>query len=147
MRVPTAVTLILTILAYAVSTFGVQGASHFWLNAGHFAGLTIMREPPLIPLGFLAMIIQGTIFAALFPVFNRGGSPVWNALRFSWALGAFLASYITLGEAGKYAVGSVAAWIAVELPVAAVQYTAFGLLLGLIHRRAAAGMASAPTMA
>ena len=56
-------------------------------------------------------------------------------MRFSWALGAFLASYIVLGEAGKYAIPSLASWIAVEGGVAFVQYSLFGILLGLIHRR------------
>ncbi|HEV8362635.1 MAG TPA: hypothetical protein VGQ52_03895, partial [Gemmatimonadaceae bacterium] len=56
----------------------------------------------------------------------------------SWALGGFLASYIVLGEAGKYAVPSLSSWIVVELSVAAVQYTLFGLLLGQLHRRSLA---------
>ena len=55
------------------------------------------------------------------------------------ALGGFLASYIVLGEAGKYAIPSIASWIAVEGSVAFVQYTLFGVLLGVIHRRGAAG--------
>src|SRR2546427_6598813 len=39
---------------------------------------------------------------------------VWDGVKFSWALGGFLASYIVLGEAGKYAIPSIASWIAVE---------------------------------
>jgi hypothetical protein len=64
---------------------------------------------------------------------------------FSWALGAFLASYIILGEAGKYAIPSISSWIAVELSTAAVQFTAFGALLGLLHRRRLAPNAARAT--
>jgi len=135
-RSPT--TIVLTVLAYMVVTFGVQGASHFAINAEHYAAISIMRAEPIIPMGLASMIIQGLLFAYLFPIFNRDANSIRNGLFFSWALGGFLASYIVLGEAGKYAVPSLSSWITVELGVAAVQYTIFGLLLGLLHRRSVA---------
>src|SRR5207247_10556779 len=100
-------------------------------------GDPIMRAEPVIAMGLGSMLIQGVLFALLFPAFQRGGDSVWDGVRFSWALGGFLASYIVLGEAGKYAIPSIASWIAVEGSVAFVQYTLFGVLLGLIHRRRA----------
>ena len=87
-------------------------------------------------MGIMSMLIQGLLFAWLFPIFNRHGkNPVRNALLFSWMLGGFLASYIVLGEAGKYAIPSIPSWIAIEGAAAFVQYTLFGLLLGTLHRR------------
>lgn len=130
-------TFALTVLAYVLVTFAVQGASHFAVNADHYAGLSIMRAEPILPLGVAAMLVQGSILALLFPVFTRGSRPVRDGVVFSWPLGAFLASYIALGEAGKYDVPSVASWIGVEATTAAVQYTAFGVVLGLLHRQAA----------
>lgn len=128
-------TIGLTILAYVVATFGVQGASHFAINAGHYAAIPIMRAEPVVAMGIVSMLIQGTLFALLFPTFRRGGSAVWEGVKFSWALGGFLASYIILAEAGKYAIPSIASWITVEGSAAFVQFTLFGVLLGLIHRR------------
>lgn len=130
-------TIGLTVLAYVVTTFAVQGASHFAMNAGHYAAIPIMRTDPVITMGLVSMLIQGVLFAWLFPAFQRGPVAVWDGVKFSWALGGFLASYIVLGEAGKYAIPSIASWIAVEGSVAFVQYTVFGVLLGLIHRRRA----------
>lgn len=130
-------TVALTVLAYVVTTFAVQGASHFAVNAAHYAAIPIMRAEPVIAMGLVSMLIQGVLFAVLFPAFTRGVSAVWDGVKFSWALGGFLASYIVLGEAGKYAIPSIASWIAVEGSVAFVQYTLFGVLLGLIHRRRA----------
>ncbi len=127
-------TIVLTILAYIVITFAVQGGSHFGVNAQHYAAISIMRPDPVIPMGLASMVIQGAIFALLFPVFNRRPATVRNGLVFSWALGGFLASYIVLGEAGKYAIPSIPSWVAVETGVAAVQYTLFGVVLGLLHR-------------
>lgn len=129
------VAIALTVLAYVLTTFAVQGGSHFWLNADHYAAIGILRAEPIVPMGLASMLIQGLIFALLFPLCARGAVTIRDGVVFSWVLGGFLASYIVLGEAGKYAIPSIGSWIAVELSVAAVQYTVFGLLLGLIHRR------------
>jgi hypothetical protein len=118
-----------------VTTFGVQGTSHFVLNKNHYAAIAIMRQEPLVPLGITSMIIQGLIFAWLFPILARAEAPIRSGVVFSLTIGAFLASYIVLGEAGKYAIPSLSSWILVELSAALVQYTVFGVLLGLLHRR------------
>lgn len=142
------VTVALTVLAYVVTTFAVQGGSHFLVNADHYAGISIMRAQPVIAMGLGSMVIQGLIFALLFPMFNQGTSSVRRGILFSWALGGFLASYIVLGEAGKYAIPSIPSWIAVEASAGFVQYTAFGALLGLLHRRALTSAAAlSPTRA
>jgi hypothetical protein len=129
------ITVALTVLAYIAVTFGVQGTSHFAINAQHYAEIPIMRTEPLIAMGITSMVIQGLLFAWLFPIFNRRGSALRNGIVFSWALGGFLASYIVLGEAGKYAIPSIPSWLALEASTAFVQYTLFGAALGWLHRR------------
>jgi hypothetical protein len=120
---------------YTVATFLVQGLSHFVVNAEHYGAVSFLRSQPIFALGVLAMVIQGTIFGVLFPIFTRGReSTIRDSLTFAWLLGAFLVSYEALAEPGKYAVPSIAAWIRVEVSAAAVQFTLFGLLLGLVHR-------------
>ena len=143
MRASRPAAVALTVLAYVLVTFGVQGASHFGVNAGFYAGIPIMRREPVIAMGIGSMLIQGTIFGVFFPAFKQRVVSLWDGVKFSWALGGFLASYIVLGEAGKYAIPSIPSWIAVEGSVAFVQYTLFGLLLGLIHRRSSEGPAPA----
>jgi hypothetical protein len=128
----------LTVVAYTLTTFAVQGTSHFAVNADHFAAIPIMRAEPMIPLGIASMLIQGLIFAWLYPVYANGASTVRKGIVFSWLIGGFLASYIVLGEAGKYAIPSVSSWIAVEASAAFAQFTLFGVWLGLIHRARAA---------
>jgi hypothetical protein len=128
------VTVALTIVAYVATTFAVQGGSHFVVNADHYAAISIMRPQPIVPMGLISMLVQGAIFGLLFPAFDRAPSTIRNAVLFSWAMGAFLASYIVLGEAGKYAIPSIPSWVAVEASTAAIQFTVFGILLGLLHR-------------
>jgi hypothetical protein len=127
-------TVAVTVLAYMATTFAVQGGSHFALNAEHYAAIPVMRAEPVVAMGLTSMVIQGLIFAWLYPTFAAGVSTIRKGIAFSWALGAFLASYIVLGEAGKYAIPSIPSWIAVEGSAAFVQYTVFGAWLGLIHR-------------
>ena len=131
-------TVILTVLAYIVATFGVQGTSHFVLNKEHYAAISFMRQEPLIPLGITSMVIQGLIFAWLFPIFRKADAPVRSGVVFSLTIGAFLASYIVLAEAGKYSLPSLSSWITVEASAALVQYSLFGVLLGLLHRGSSA---------
>ena len=133
----------LTVAAYVLTTFAVQGTSHFGINADHYASIPIMRAEPLISLGITSMLIQGLIFAWLYPVYANGASTLRKSIVFSWLIGAFLASYIVLGEAGKYAIPSVSSWIAVEASAAFAQFTTFGVWLGLIHRAAAPSAARA----
>src|SRR5258708_13643860 len=94
-------TIGLTVLAYVAATFAVQGASHFGVNAAHYAAIPIMRAEPVIAMGLASMLIQGVLFAVLFPAFTRAVSTVWDGVKFSWALGAFLASYIFLADAAS----------------------------------------------
>jgi hypothetical protein len=131
-----------TVVAYVLTTFAVQGTSHFALNADHFAAIPIMRAEPMIPLGIASMVIQGLIFAWLYPVYANGESTMRRGIGFSWLIGGFLASYIVLGEAGKYAIPSVPSWILVEGGAALAQYTLFGVWLALIHRTAPARVAT-----
>lgn len=131
-----------TVIAYALTTFAVQGTSHFALNADHFAAIPIMRAEPMIPLGIASMVIQGLIFAWLYPVYANGASTIRRGIGFSSLIGGFLASYIVLGEVGKYAIPSVSSWILVEAGAAFAQFTLFGVWLGLIHRSAPARVAA-----
>jgi hypothetical protein len=127
---------VLTVLAYVFATFLTQGVSHFALATDHYATVSYLRAEPILAFGFLAMLIQGTILSVLYRALSQGQWPLRKAIAFSLTMGAFLASYIAFGEAGKYAVPSVPAWLGVELAAACVQFLIFGVLLGLIYRPA-----------
>ncbi len=124
----------LTVLAWVVATFGTQAPSHFLVFRDHYAAVTYLRKETLFQLGVPAMLIQGIVLSVLYARFAGGKSTTKSALGFSWLTGAFLVSYTACAEAAKYMVPSVGSWIAVELAVGLVQFTLFGLLLGLIYR-------------
>ena len=125
----------LTVVAYVVATLAVQAVSHFGINAGHYASVSFMRPESIASLGILASLIQGAVLAWLYPRVSLPGSPTMQAVTFAWLAGTILVSYIALVEPAKYAVPSVASWMAVEFGAGLVQFTLFGLLLSVIHTR------------
>src|SRR6266849_8045062 len=127
---------ILSVLGFVVASFFTQATSHFVIFAKHFAAVPIMKAEPIFPLGFATMIIQGSVLSYVFANSRFAGGSRMDAVRFAWLVGAFLVSYIALGEAAKYNVPSIPSWIAVEVGVGFVQFTLAGLFLGLAHRGA-----------
>lgn len=142
---PTATLVILSAVAWMVSTFAVQATSHFVINQSHYAGIPFIRPEPIMALGVLTMAIQGIVLGMLFGIVHRGTRPMRDALWFAWALAVFFGSYTAIAEPSKYAAPSVAAWIAVEAPAVLVQFTLFGLALGWIHRTWGRTVAREPT--
>lgn len=126
---------VLSIFGYIVSTFLVQGLSHFVFFAKHYAAIPILKAQPNFAFGFASMVIQGAILTFLFNGSRFDNGRLFDAIRFAWYFGAFLVSYIALAEAGKYSVTDVPSWIAVEVLAGLVQFTLIGLFTGLIFRR------------
>jgi len=127
--------LILTILAFMVVSFGVQGLSHFMINVDHYAGISFARADSILPMGLAAMIIQALVFGFVMSQLWPDGSTVWQGVLVSACFGIFLASYIVLAEPAKYAAPSIPAWMMIEATASSIQFGTFGVLLGLIHRK------------
>ncbi len=132
-------TLALGTLAFVVASFATQATSHFVVNVDHYAKIGILRGEPVMALGFLTMLVQGAVLSFLYSRLTWPPRTMLSALRFSWLMGAYLASYIALAEAAKYSVPSITSWMTVELSASAIQFTLFGILLHLVVRRHEAG--------
>ena len=117
---------ILSVLGFMVASFFTQATSHFVIFTRHYAAVPIMRADTIFPLGITVMIIQGAILSYAFVNSRFVGSSLMDAMLFAWLFGAFLVSYIALGEAAKYNVPSIPSWIAVEIGVGFVQFTPCG---------------------
>jgi hypothetical protein len=127
---------VLSIFGYIVASFLVQGLSHFVFFAKHYAAVPIFKAQPIFAFGLSSMAIQGVILTFLFKGSRFHTGRLFDAIRFGWCFGAFLVSYIALGESGKYAVPDVPSWIGVEALAGLLQFTLIGLFTGLVFRRA-----------
>jgi len=134
---------ILSVGAYIGATFLTQAASHFLINARHYAEVAYMRKDPIFPLGVLSMLIEGMVLSFLYSALPKSRNWLVDGLKFGWLSGAFLVSYIALAEAAKYQVPSIASWIAVESLNAFFQFSIYGLLLGFIQRGNVVSVATA----
>lgn len=118
----------LTVLGYVVATFAVFPQ--------HYATIGILRAQPNFALGFASMLIQGAILSAVYARSRYAEERLSGAIKLAWSFGLFLLSYIALAEAGKYMIGDIPTWVAVELSSGFVQFTLIGVFLWLAHRPA-----------
>lgn len=126
----------LGILAYIVASFVVQALSHFVINKEHFAGITFMRAEPIMALGIFTMLIQGTILTYFYRLIPKAGHQILHGLKYGLLMGVFLVSYIALVEPSKYTAPSISSWILVEGLAGLIQFSLFGVVLGIIFRNA-----------
>ncbi|PKF77180.1 hypothetical protein CW749_23110 [Vibrio sp. vnigr-6D03] len=126
---------VLSIFAFMVVTFAAQGLSHFVINKDHFDSVGFLRSEPIMVMGFVVMIIQGSIISIGLRTWKDSAVRVKDGVFISLLFGAFLISYIAITEPAKYTVPSIANWIQIELTVGLLQFGIFGLALGWIHQK------------
>lgn len=123
----------LSVLGYIAATFVTQAVSHFLLFKDHYGAVSWIKAEPIFALGFASMTIQGVVMSVVYSNSRLRAGGIFNAVKLSWLFGAFLISYIGLGEAAKYAIPSVPSWIGVEVLSGAIQFTLAGAALSWAH--------------
>ena len=126
---------LLSIFAFMVVSFAVQGFSHFVVNSDHFTAIDFMRSDPIIPLGLFVMVVQGLILTLALTRYAPDGATMRDGIAVSLAFGLFLATYIAIVEPSKYMVPSISSWFLIEGLASLIQFSLFGILLGLIHQK------------
>jgi hypothetical protein len=123
-------------LGYLVPTFILGYSWHFWIFPGVYEALGIYNRPdPIIPLGFLSMLVQGVIMAYLYPFFHRGDRPLARGVGFGLLMGTFLFSVSTLANGAKMLVTDIGTWLLVQAAFHVVQFAIAGALIGLAYGR------------
>jgi hypothetical protein len=124
----------LAAIGYIVVTFVIAAGWHLGLFKGVYDELGIFtRKEPLIHLGIFSMILQGIVFAYVYPIGYQGGSPVKEGLRFGLLMGIFMGSSAVFAEAGKQQVSSLSTWLILESVYYLLQFGLVGVVVGLIY--------------
>lgn len=126
---------LLSLIAFIIVSFAVQGLSHFVINKDHFAGIDFMRPNPIVPLGVLVMVVQGLLISVALQMWRGSEAVLLDGVKVAFVFGLFLATYIVIVEPSKYAVPSITNWMMVEGIASFIQFSLFGLVLGYIHQR------------
>ena len=126
---------LLSVLAFVIVSFAVQGTSHFIINEAHYASISFIRSEPILVLGVLVMVIEAIIISFALSAYKPNQVRVKDGIWVSLAFGLFLASHIALVEPSKYDVPSIMGWVKVEASASFVQFIVFGVILGYIHAK------------
>lgn len=106
----------LYILAYILLSFTLGAIWHVVLFKAYYKKLAIYSniENPRFSFGFLAMLLQGIVFAYLYPL-------VANPWHFAVGLLMLLTSFMVFAEAGKQNASSLSGFVAIQLAFSAIQ--------------------------
>lgn len=123
-------------IGYSVVTMLIAFPWHFvfFKDLYHSFGI-YNRGEPIVPLGFLTVVIQGVVMAYIYPRYYRGGSHYKEAIQFSLLMGIFLYSVSTLANAAKIEVSPMSTWILVQFAFHLIQFVATGAVVGFIYSR------------
>jgi hypothetical protein len=123
-------------LAYAIVTMIIAAPWHFVLFKDLYHSFGIYnRVDPIVPLGFLSMIIQGVVMAAIYPRYHKGSSHYKEAIQFSLLMGVFLYSVSSIANAAKIEVSPMSTWFAIQAVFHLLQFVVSGLALGFVYSR------------
>jgi hypothetical protein len=124
----------LTMLAYVVPTFVLGFLWHLVLFAEYYDALRIYRPDVIIPFGLGSMLLQGAVFAWLYPRLVEGPDNIASGLKFAAAAALLSWSFTTLAVAAKHPMTSIAGFVAIETGYTIVQFLLVGPLLALSFR-------------
>jgi hypothetical protein len=128
---------VLHLLAYLVPTFALGFIWHLVLFASTYHDLGIYRPDVIIPFGFLSMLLQGAIFAAVYPRLVDDPTSLGGAMRFATGAAVLSWTFTTLAVAAKHPMTSVPTFVAIETAFTVVQFGLVGPLLAATSRWAA----------
>lgn len=96
----------------------------------------ITRDTPIVPLGVLAIIIQGSVIAYLYPFYYRQGHPVIQGIKFSLIIGLMVYTAMGFATAAKIHIEPVSTFLAYHSIFQLIQFILTGTALGLIYGKA-----------
>lgn len=128
--------IIFAAIAYSVTTMVTAAPWHFifFKDLYHSFGI-YNRVSPIVPLGFLSMLIQGVVLACIYPRYYKGGSHYKEAIQFSLLMGIFLFSVSTLANAAKIEVSPMGTWILIQFVFHLIQFLLGGVAFGFVFSR------------
>ena len=124
----------LALLAYLVPTFILGYVWHLKLFAEYYRDLGIYRPDVIVPFGFLSMLLQGWIFAAVYLRLEERPTELSSGLRFAAAAALLSWTFTTLAVAAKHPMTSVSRFVLIETAFTVVQFLLVGPLLALSVR-------------
>ena len=130
----------LAVLAYVLPTFPLGYFWHLSTFKAQYDALAIYRPDVIIPMGIGSMLIQGLLFAYLYPILFSTARDDWlkGAFCFFIIFGLLAWSFAVLPVAAKFNMASVRKFIALETAFTVLQYAVTAPLIALAWRQSSA---------
>ena len=127
-------TFFLAIGAYIVFNFAFAMIWNMVIFKKLYDKLTegISREKPIIPLGLLAIIVQGVALAILFSMFFTGTNPILEGLMFGLLIGSYSIAYGAFVVPAKFIIKPVSQYAILELVYGVLHFGIAGIIMALI---------------
>jgi len=126
----------LAVAAYVLPTFPLGYFWHLSTFKAQYDALGLYREDVIIPMGLSSMLLQGVIFAFVYPRLFSTGHLDWqkSAIKFFLLFGFLAWSFLVLPVAAKYNMTSVPRFFLLESAFTALQYAIVSPLIALAWR-------------
>jgi hypothetical protein len=126
----------LAVAAYVLPTFPLGYFWHLTTFKAQYDALGLYREDVIIPMGLSSMLLQGVIFALVYPRLFSTGHLDWqkSAVKFFLLFGFLAWSFLVLPVAAKYNMTSVPRFFLLESAFTALQYAIVSPLIALAWR-------------
>ena len=126
----------LAVAAYVLPTFPLGFFWHLSAFKAQYDALGLYRPDVIIPMGLASMLIQGFIFAYLYPKLFSTAHGDWlkSAFKFFLAFGVLAWSFLVLPVAAKYNMTSVTGFVSLETAFTLLQYAVTAPLIALTWR-------------
>ncbi len=125
---------ILAAAIYPLIVFPLALVWHLVLFKDRYMSFGYFEGEPNIAVGLATMIIQGTVLAAIYPMFKLGRTGLASAFQFAGLLGLFFWTSHVLALVAKQNVPQAGTFIVMETVYLGLQFGLFALALGYIFR-------------
>ena len=121
-------------LAFIIVGFIITFVWHLVLFKEVYDSLKIYSIEPIIALGFLSFILEGSAFVYIFQFFRRGKNPILEGLVFGLlAYGVLMGGVGALAEGAKHSTTSLSTWLVLEISFYLITGAVLGMLIGIIY--------------
>jgi hypothetical protein len=94
----------------------------------------VQRAEPIIPLGMIAILIQGTVIGYLYPYYCKRDSSIIQGVKFSLIIGLMVYTVMGFATAAKFQIEPIGQFLLYHTVFQSVQFTLTGIALGLIFK-------------
>lgn len=127
----------LSVAGYFLTTVATAYPWHRVLFHETYVQLGAMtRADTIVPLGMVAVVLQGVVFAYFYRLFyrhKRRGHPIARGLQFSLFLGLMVYTVMVFTTAAKFHIEPLTEFVALATVFQFLQLSVFGVVLGLVH--------------